>query len=175
MNERPFVALSIGVLTISDTRTDATDKSGQFIVEHLAGAGHRIVEKRIVPDDVSSIQHAFEAWQQQHVLDVLISTGGTGITERDITIEAFKPFVSKEIEGFGELFRWLSYEDIGAACIQSRAFAALCGKTLLFALPGSTGAVRLALEKIIGPQLDNRSKPCNFSMLLPRIRGRAPG
>jgi len=160
---------------VSDTRSDATDKSGQFIVESLSEAGHLIVKKSIVPDETTRIRQLFEDWRKEDTLDVVISTGGTGITERDITCEAFAPYVTKEIAGFGELFRWLSFEDIGAACIQSRAFGALCGKLLLFALPGSTGAVRLALEKIIVPQLDNRTKPCNFSLLLPRIRGEAKG
>lgn len=169
MSARQFLQLRVGVLTVSDTRTEVDDKSGALVVERLSSVGHEIVVRRIVPDDVGVIRSTFTAWQQQESLSAVIVTGGTGITERDVTVEAFAPLVTKEIPGFGELFRWLSYDDIGAATIQSRAFAALCGKVLLFALPGSTGAVSLALDKIIVPQLDHRTAPCNFAMLLPRL------
>lgn len=171
MAEREFSPLSAGVLTISDTRTQATDKSGQRVVDTLEEAGHRVAVRQIVRDDIVSIRKQFEAWQREHELDVVITTGGTGVTARDVTPEALEPLVTKQIPGFGELFRQLSYDDIGAATIQSRAFAALCDGVLLFALPGSTGAVRLALDKIIVPQLDLRTKPCNFAMLLPRLKG----
>ena len=169
MSARQFLPLRLGALTVSDTRTELDDKSGDLIVETLSAAGHEIVVRRIVPDDIEAIRTTFATWQREASLSAVIVTGGTGVTERDVTVEAFQPLVTKEIPGFGELFRWLSYDDIGAATIQSRAFAALCGKVLVFALPGSTGAVRLALDKIVVPQLDHRTAPCNFAMLLPRL------
>jgi len=165
-----FTPLSAAVLTISDTRTEATDKSGQLIVDLLSQAGHVIVAREVVRDDVSAMREALGAWQRDPAAAVVMTTGGTGITRRDVTEEALAPFVDKQIPGFGELFRSLSYAEIGAATIQSRAFAAVCGRQLVFALPGSTGAVRLGLEKIILSQLDSRTKPCNFAMLLPRMR-----
>lgn len=154
---------------MSDTRTEVDDKSGALVAETLAQVGHTIVARRIVQDDIEEIRQAFESWRRTEALSVVVVTGGTGITSRDVTVEAFAPLVSKQIPGFGELFRWLSYEEIGASTIQSRAFAGLCGSILLFALPGSTAAVRLALERIIVPQLDHRTAPCNFAMLLPRL------
>ena len=169
MSARKFLPLRIGVLTVSDTRTEVDDKSGALVAETLAQVGHIIVARRIVQDDIEEIRQAFESWRNTESLQVVVVTGGTGITSRDVTVEAFAPLVSKQIPGFGELFRWLSYEEIGASTIQSRAFAGLCGSILLFALPGSTAAVRLALERIIVPQLDHRTAPCNFAMLLPRL------
>ncbi len=154
---------------MSDTRTEVDDKSGALIADTLGRAGHPIVARRIVKDDVEEIRHAFQSWLATESPEVVVVTGGTGITARDVTVEALAPLVSKEIPGFGELFRWLSYEEIGAATIQSRAFAALAGSVLVFALPGSTGAVRLALDRIIVPQLDQRTSPCNFAMLLSRL------
>jgi molybdopterin adenylyltransferase len=169
MSAREFLPLRIGVLTVSDTRTELDDNSGALVAETLAQVGHDIVARRIVKDDIEEIRRAFESWRATQALQVVVVTGGTGITARDVTVEAFTPLVSKQIPGFGELFRWLSYEEIGASTIQSRAFAGLCGSILLFALPGSTGAVRLALDRIIVPQLDHRTAPCNFAMLLPRV------
>jgi molybdenum cofactor biosynthesis protein B len=160
---------------VSDTRTLETDKSGGFIVEAVQAAGHVVAARTIVPDELSLLTSSFSALIADDSVDVVLATGGTGITKRDVTPEALAPLVSKWIPGFGELFRYLSYADIGAATIQSRAEAALCGGTLVFALPGSTGAVKLALEKIILPQLDIRTKPCNFAELLPRVRGSARG
>jgi molybdopterin adenylyltransferase len=174
MSEGEFSPLGVGVLTVSDTRSEATDTSGGFIVQTLTHAGHVVRARRIVEDELLAIQEVFRSWQLELELDVVITTGGTGITARDVTEEALRPFISKSIPGFGELFRWLSFEEIGAATIQSRAFAALCENTLLFALPGSTGAVRLALERIVIPQLDARTKPCNFAMLMPKVRGQSP-
>ncbi|MEO8902871.1 MAG: molybdenum cofactor biosynthesis protein B [Polyangiaceae bacterium] len=161
--------LRIAIITVSDTRTLDTDKSGGLLMEQLLAAGHMIAQRRIVKDDLDTIRSAFSAGIDDPAVDVVISTGGTGITQRDVTPEAFGPLVTKAIPGFGELFRWLSYADIGASTIQSRAEAGLCGTTLVFMLPGSTGAVRLALEKILLPQLDSRTKPCNFVELLPRV------
>ncbi len=167
--------LRIAVVTVSDTRTLETDKSGAFIVEALQAAGHVLASRAIVPDDLEGLRSGFRALIAEPEVDVVLATGGTGITRRDVTPEALAPLVSKTIPGFGELFRHLSYADIGAATIQSRAEAALCEGTLVFLLPGSTGAVKLALEKIILPQLDSRTKPCNFAELLPRVRGTARG
>lgn len=160
---------------MSDTRTLETDKSGALIAESVTAAGHLLAARNIVPDELMLLQGAFSALIADPKVDVVLATGGTGITQRDVTPEALAPLVTKWIPGFGELFRYLSYAEIGPATIQSRAEAALCGDTLVFALPGSTGAVRLALEKIILPQLDSRTKPCNFAELLPRIRGTARG
>jgi molybdopterin adenylyltransferase len=160
---------------VSDSRTLETDKSGAFIVEALASAGHTLASRAIVPDDLDGLRRAFEALIAAPDVDVVLATGGTGITRRDVTPEALAPLVTKAIPGFGELFRYLSYADIGAATIQSRAEAALCEGTLVFLLPGSTGAVKLALEKIVLPQLDSRTRPCNFAELLPRVRGTARG
>ncbi len=161
--------LQIAIITVSDTRTLATDKSGGLLFEQLLAAGHRVAQRTIVQDDLERIRSAIAFGVVEPTIDVVITTGGTGITKRDVTPEALAPLVTKAIPGFGELFRYLSYADIGAATIQSRAEAALCDTTLVFVLPGSTGAVKLALEKIILPQLDSRTKPCNFVDLLPRV------
>lgn len=162
--------LQISVITVSDTRTLETDKSGGLLVEQLLAAGHVIAQRTIVKDDLDAVRRAFSFAIDSPQIDVAISTGGTGITQRDITPEALAPLMTKAIPGFGELFRALSFAEIGASTIQSRAEAGLCGTTLVFMLPGSTGAVRLALERIILPQLDVRTKPCNFVELLPRVR-----
>jgi molybdenum cofactor biosynthesis protein B len=161
--------LQIAIITVSDTRTLETDKSGGLLMDELLGAGHVIAQRTIVKDDLHKIRAVLAAGVSDDRVDVVITTGGTGITQRDVTPEALAPLITKPIPGFGELFRYLSYADIGASTIQSRAEAALCGTTLVFLLPGSTGAVRLALDKIILPQLDSRTKPCNFVDLLPRV------
>jgi molybdopterin adenylyltransferase len=173
--EREFVAVNVGVLTVSDTRTHADDKSGALIKELLQAAGHQIASHVIMRDDELSLRAQMATWIADPAVDVIIATGGTGVTPRDVTPEAMAPLISKAIPGFGELFRYLSFADIGTSTIQSRAAAALCGQTYVFLLPGSTGGVRLGMEKILIPQLDNRHKPCNFVMLLPRIRGLVPG
>jgi molybdenum cofactor biosynthesis protein B len=172
MTERPFVPVHVAILTVSDTRTPETDTSGAAIARALEAAGHGVVRRRIVPDDVERLRATFEEWIRDADVDVVIATGGTGITGRDVTPEALAPLVTKAIPGFGELFRHLSYADIGTSTIQSRADAAVCGTTLVFLLPGSTGAVRLALEKILLPQLDSRTRPCNFVELMPRLSER---
>ena len=164
------IPLQIALVTVSDTRTLETDKSGGLLMEQLLAAGHVIALRTIVKDDLLAVRKALSLGIESPAVDVVIATGGTGITQRDITPEALAPLVTKAIPGFGELFRFLSYAEIGASTIQSRAEAALCGTTLVFLLPGSTGAVRLALEKILLPQLDSRTKPCNFVELLPRVR-----
>ncbi len=167
---RPFIAVHAGVLTVSDTRTLDTDGSGALIVERLATAGHVIAARAIVKDNRDAIRGQLQAWIDDPGVDVVIVTGGTGAAPRDVTPEAMAPLVTKPIPGFGELFRYLSFADIGTSTIQSRAEAALCGGTYVFLLPGSTGGVRLGMDQILIPQLDARHRPCNFVTLLPRIR-----
>jgi molybdenum cofactor biosynthesis protein B len=164
--------LSIAVVTVSDSRTLETDKSGDALAEFVSEAGHRLVQRVIVKDEVLEIRRLVESYVRDPSIQVVLVTGGTGITGRDVTPEAIQPLVSKEIPGFGELFRMLSYQDIGTATIQSRAFAALCSSVLVFALPGSTNAVRFAVSSILRDQLDIRTKPCNFAELLPRLTER---
>ena len=170
MSERAFVPVHVGVLAVSDTRTRADDRSGQLIADLLEQAGHIIAAREIVRDNRDAIRAQLRRWIDDPGIDVIITTGGTGVTPRDVTPEALAPLVSKPIPGFGELFRWLSYAEIGTSTIQSRAEAALCDSTYVFVLPGSTGAVRTAVEKILISQLDYRHRPCNFVELLPRIR-----
>ncbi len=170
MQESQLIPVSVAVLTISDTRTLETDTSGAAAVALLEEAGHRVAARAIITDDRAAIEQALRTWIADESIDVVITTGGTGITSRDVTPEALAPMITKPIPGFGELFRWLSYDEIGTSTIQSRAEAALCDETLVFLLPGSTGAVRTALTKIVLSQLDSRHKPCNFVELLPRIR-----
>jgi molybdopterin adenylyltransferase len=165
-----FVPARIAVLTVSDTRTLADDRSGQLVADLLGDAGHVIAGRSIVTDNRERIRSQLATWIEDPEIDVIITTGGTGVTTRDVTPEALAPLITKAIPGFGELFRWLSFADIGTSTIQSRAEAALCKGTYVFLLPGSTGGVRLAIEKILMQQLDSRHRPCNFMMLLPRIR-----
>ncbi len=169
MTQRQFEPINVAVLTVSDTRTLEDDTSGGTIVEFLNQAGHNVVEREIMPDDRKALTQRFASWVEDDNVSVVISTGGTGITRRDVTPEALLPLVTKSIDGFGELFRHLSYQDIGASTIQSRAMGAICDKTLIFVLPGSTHAVRMAMEKILLPQLDSRTLPCNFKMLFDRL------
>lgn len=168
--EREFIAVNVAVLTVSDTRTIETDTSGKLIADRLAEAGHKIVAREIVIDSEVKIRAQLAQWIADPNVDVVIATGGTGVTPRDVTPEALAPLITKHIPGFGELFRQVSFAEIGAATIQSRADAALCGQTYVFLLPGSTGGVRTGIDKILLSQLDHRTKPCNFVMLLPRIR-----
>jgi molybdopterin adenylyltransferase len=168
--EREFISVNVAVLTVSDTRTEATDTSGQYIVDRMTEAGHRVVDRALVIDVETHIRAQLAKWIADPGIDVVITTGGTGVTPRDVTPEALAPLITKHVPGFGELFRQLSYAEIGAATIQSRADAALCGQSYVFLLPGSTAGVKLGVDKIILPQLDHRSKPCNFVMLLPRIK-----
>ncbi|WP_232821455.1 molybdenum cofactor biosynthesis protein B [Acidithiobacillus ferrivorans] len=167
---KAFLPLAIAILTVSDSRTPATDKSGDKIAELASQAGHRIAARQISADDAECLRTQLRDWIADPTIDVIIATGGTGVTGRDVTPEALAPLISKPIPGFGELFRMLSYQEIGTSTIQSRAEAAICGGTIVFLLPGSTGAVRLGMEAIIIPQLDIRHRPCNLSELLPRIR-----
>lgn len=167
--ERDFTPLRIAVLTVSDSRTAATDSSGDTLQGALVAAGHHVLERKLLADETPLLTQQFQAWIADPRVQVVIATGGTGITRRDVTPEALEPLISKVIVGFGELFRWLSYAEIGASTIQSRALGAICEQTLVFLLPGSTAAVRLALDKILLPQLDLRTRPCNFAQLLPRL------
>ncbi|HLL20964.1 MAG TPA: molybdenum cofactor biosynthesis protein B [Kofleriaceae bacterium] len=172
--DRAFIPVNIAVLTVSDTRTLETDTSGKLIVDKMTEAGHRIVAHTIVIDSEVKIRAQLAQWIADADVDVVIATGGTGVTPRDVTPEALAPLVTKHIPGFGELFRQVSFSEIGAATIQSRADAALCGQTYVFLLPGSTNGVRTGLDKILISQLDHRTKPCNFVMLLPRIKAEQP-
>ena len=167
---RPFLAVNIAVLTVSDTRTAADDKSGNTLAELIAAGGHRVAARRIVKDDQDAIVAQLKAWIADPAIDVVISTGGTGVTGRDVTPEAFHAVYEKEIAGFGELFRWLSYQKIGTSTVQSRATAGVAGGTYLFALPGSPGACRDGWDDIIRHQLDNRHRPCNLVELMPRLQ-----
>ena len=169
-DSRPFLPVSIAVLTVSDTRTEADDKSGRTLAELIVRDGHRVAARAIVRDDVGAIAAQLKAWIADPAIDVVISTGGTGVTGRDVTPEAFHSVYEKEIAGFGELFRWQSYDKIGTSTIQSRATAGVAGGTYLFALPGSPSACRDAWEGILVHQLDNRFRPCNFVELMPRLQ-----
>ncbi|MCH7693087.1 MAG: molybdenum cofactor biosynthesis protein B [Proteobacteria bacterium] len=170
--ERAFLPVNIAVLTVSDTRTPATDKSGQTLAERIEKAGHRVAARDIVPDEKDAVVARLRAWIADADIDVVIATGGTGVTGRDITPEAFQAVYEKEIPGFGELFRWLSFQKIKTSTIQSRATAGVAGGTYLFALPGSPGACRDAWDDILVHQLDSRFKPCNFVELMPRLKER---
>lgn len=165
-----FVPLRIAVLTVSDTRTADTDRSGDTLVQRLEAAGHELVARKICPDDLDGLTEQFQQWIAAEHIEVVISTGGTGVTGRDVTPEALARVWEKEIPGFGELFRMLSYQKIGTSTIQSRACAGVANGTYLFALPGSTGAVKDAWDDILVHQLDRRHRPCNFAELLPRLK-----
>lgn len=167
---KEFVSLGIAVLTVSDTRTLEDDTSGQYLVDQLQEAGHRLADRQLIVDDVYRLRASVSAWIVDADVQAIIIDGGTGLTGRDITPEAIKPLFDREIEGFGELFRYLSYKDIGTSTVQSRALGGLANGTLIFALPGSTGACRLAWEDILERQLDARQKPCNFVSLMPRFK-----
>nr|WP_297456863.1 molybdenum cofactor biosynthesis protein B [uncultured Halomonas sp.] len=166
-----FVALDIAVLTVSDTRSEDTDRSGQALVERLSAAGHRLIEKRIVADDVYCIRAVVAEWIADARVQVVLTTGGTGFTGRDSTPEAVGVLLDKSIEGFGELFRHLSWREIGSSTIQSRCLGGLANATVVFCLPGSTGACRTAWDGILQEQLDSRHKPCNYANLVIPGRG----
>ena len=166
----PFIPVHIAIATISDTRKLETDKSGDALAGRITGAGHVLAARAIVRDDADAIEAQLRDWIANAEVDVVITTGGTGITGRDVTPEAFRRVLDKEIEGFGELFRWLSFAKIGTSTIQSRALGGVANGTYLFALPGSTGAVADGWDGILSLQLDSRHKPCNFVELLPRLK-----
>jgi molybdopterin adenylyltransferase len=167
---RPFVPVNIAVLTVSDTRTAANDTSGDTLAERIAKAGHHVVAREIEKDDADAIERLLRAWVADATIDVVITTGGTGITGRDVTPEAFERVMEKRIEGFGELFRMLSFQKIATSTMQSRAIGGVAGGTYLFALPGSTGAVKDGWDDILLWQLDSRHRPCNLVELMPRLQ-----
>jgi molybdenum cofactor biosynthesis protein B len=164
-----FIPLNIAVLTVSDSRTLADDGSGDTLQGRAEAAGHRVVAREIVRDDVYQIRAVISRWIADPQVQVVLATGGTGVTGRDSTPEAVAPLLDKQIEGFGELFRSVSFAEIGASTIQSRAFAGLANGTFLFCLPGSSGACRTAWDKILLAQLDHSTRPCNFAQLIPRL------
>ena len=164
--------LNIAVVTVSDTRTLEDDRSGDVLVERLEGAGHRLADRAIVKDDADALVRNLRHLVVDDETDVVITTGGTGLTGRDVTPEALERIATKPIPGFGELFRWLSYRSIGTSTIQSRAMAVLAETTYIFALPGSTGAVKDGWDGILSTQLDSRYRPCNFVDLIPRLAER---
>jgi molybdenum cofactor biosynthesis protein B len=166
MNDRAFLPLEVAVITVSDTRTVDTDKSGALLIERLEGAGHHVAWREIVADEIEAIRAQLRRAIDDDAVRVALVTGGTGMAARDVTPEALAPLVTKAIPGFGELFRWLSYEEIGVSTIQSRAEGAVCDGTLVFLLPGSPGACKTAMDRILLPQLDARTRPCNFVELL---------
>jgi molybdopterin adenylyltransferase len=169
-SDRPFLPVNIAVLTVSDSRTIETDASGNVLAERIAAAGHRLVDRKLVADDADAIVTALRAWAAEPGIDVVITTGGTGVTGRDVTPEVVRSIADKEIPGFGELFRWLSFAKIGTSTVQSRALAVVSHGTYVFALPGSPGACKDAWDDILVHQLDVRHLPCNFVELLPRLK-----
>ena len=167
-----FVPLDLCVLTVSDTRTPDNDTSGDYLVLSLGQAGHRLHDRRIINDNRYAIRAIVAQWIADEAVHGILVTGGTGFTGRDSTPEAIQPLLDKEMPGFGEMFRVLSFDEIGTSTLQSRAFAGLANNTFVFCLPGSTSACRTAWEKLIRPQLDATTKPCNLAVLVPRLRER---
>lgn len=168
---RTFKPINIAVLTVSDTRTPETDTSGDILAERVTGAGHNLAARMIVKDDAALLAAQFEAWIVDPAIDAIVSTGGTGLTGRDVTPEALAMVKgARDIPGFGELFRWLSFKSIGTSTVQSRACAVVARGTYIFALPGSNGAVKDGWDGILAEQLDARNRPCNFVELMPRLR-----
>jgi molybdenum cofactor biosynthesis protein B len=166
---RPFIPVRIGVLTVSDTRGPADDRSGDTLARMLAGAGHELAARALVKDEVSAIRAAVARWIADPAIDVVITTGGTGFTGRDVTPEAVRPLFEKEIDGFATVFHVLSFQKVGTSTVQSRACAGLARGTYIFCLPGSPGACKDAWEGILKWQLDNRHRPCNFVEIMPRL------
>jgi molybdopterin adenylyltransferase len=167
--ERAFIPVRIAVLTVSDSRTESTDKSGKLLLGRIEEAGHHRADRQIVPDDIYRIRATVSTWIADADVQVVLTTGGTGVTGRDGTPEAVHPLLDKEIEGFGEMFRWLSWEDIGTSTLQSRALAGVANGTYVFCLPGSPGACATAWDRLIRHQLDYRTRPCNLVELMPRL------
>lgn len=167
---RAFKAINIALLTVSDTRGAAEDRSGDLLAQRIATAGHQLVARRIERDDIETIVARLHGWIDDSEVDCIITTGGTGVTGRDVTPEAIERVQDKAIPGFGELFRWISFRSIGTSTIQSRACACVTRGTYIFALPGSTGAVKDGWDQILVHQLDSRFRPCNFVELMPRLR-----
>jgi molybdenum cofactor biosynthesis protein B len=167
---RSFTPINIALLTISDTRTPATDTSGDILAARITGGGHALAARAIEVDDAGAVAARLDRWIDDPGIDCIITTGGTGLTGRDVTPEALDRVKEKDIPGFGELFRWLSYKTIGTSTVQSRACAVLSRGTYIFALPGSNGAVKDGWDLILAEQLDSRNRPCNFVELMPRLR-----
>jgi len=167
--EKPFIPLNIAVLTISDTRSPADDKSGATLADRLTAAGHRLAVREIVTDDVESIRAVIRKWIADEGVDVILTTGGTGFTGRDVTPEAIEPLFEKRMDGFSIAFHMLSHAKIGASTVQSRATAGVAGATFIFCLPGSPGACRDGWDGILAAQLDYRTRPCNFVEIMPRL------
>ena len=166
---RPFIPVGIAVLTVSDTRTPETDRSGDTLAARVTEAGHRLAARAIVPDDVAAIRAQVEAWTREEAIDVVITTGGTGFTGRDVTPEALEPIFEKRMDGFSEVFHRISYDKIGTSTIQSRATGGVLNATFVFVLPGSPGACKDAWDGILKAQLDYRHMPCNFVEIMPRL------
>jgi molybdenum cofactor biosynthesis protein B len=166
---RPFVSVRIAVLTISDTRTLETDKSGQTLADRISEAGHALSARKIVKDDIRAIRHCLRDWLERNDIDVIISTGGTGLTGHDVTVEAMRPLFEKEIEGFGTLFHMISFQKVSTSTVQSRATAGVAKGKYIFCLPGSPGACRDGWDEILKLQLDYRHRPCNFVEIMPRL------
>jgi molybdenum cofactor biosynthesis protein B len=169
---RTFIPVGIAILTISDTRTEADDESGRTLIERAEAAGHNVVERKVVRDDVETIRETVKQWVGTSGIDVIITNGGTGITGRDVTPEALAPLFDKPIEGFGELFRMISFDKVGTSTMQSRALGGLTKDTYIFALPGSPSACRDGWDEILLHQLDSRHGPCNLVELMPRLMER---
>lgn len=168
--DRPFIPLNLSVLTVSDSRTADTDVSGDLLVSLINASGHHLLHRALVPDNRYLIRARVSAWIADDDVQVILTTGGTGVTGRDGTPEAIEPLLDKRLDGFGECFRALSFEEIGTSTMQSRAIAGVANGTYLFALPGSPGACRLAFERLIAPQIDARTRPCNLAELMPRLQ-----
>jgi molybdenum cofactor biosynthesis protein B len=164
-----FIELNIAVLTVSDTRNDTNDISGDTLVERILQAGHKVIEKKIVADNIYMIRAVVSQWIVEEQINVIVTTGGTGVTGRDGTPEAIAPLLDKVLDGFGEIFRWLSYADIQTSTIQSRAISGVANGTYIFSLPGSSSACRMAWDSLIQAQLDSRTRPCNLVQLMPRL------
>lgn len=174
-DSRPFQPINIAILTVSDTRTTADDRSGETLIDRLLAAGHRLAARAIVRDDRAVIAAQMRRWADDPMIEVIVTTGGTGVTGRDVTPEALRDVAEKRIEGFGELFRWQSFQKIGTSTVQSRADAGVLNGTYIFCLPGSPSACRDGWDGILKDQLDIRHRPCNFAELLPRLNEHKPG
>ena len=168
-NTRQFIPLNIAIMVVSDSRTEETDTSGKTLVDRLTEAGHHCAEKAIVPDDIYLIRAKLSAWIADPAINAIITTGGTGVTGRDGTPEAVQPLLDKELNGFGEVFRTLSYDEIGTSTMQSRAIAGVANGHYIFCVPGSSGACRTAWDQLIQAQLDHRTRPCNLVEVMPRL------
>ena len=168
----PFKPVRIAILIISDTRTLETDTSGKVLAERIETSGHKLAERKIVPDDIDTIRNSVQTWLDDPQIDVILTSGGTGLTGRDVTVEAVEPLFEKTIDGFSVIFHQESYKTVGLSTLQSRAIAGLANGTFIFCLPGSNGAVKDGWDKVISHQLDSRHKPCNLVELMPRLMER---